>query len=83
MHNNVFNNVKQFQFFQEKAGVVTLNIIPKIKFETNDQVKIMKAIQEKLGDDFDLTVKLVSEIEKTTQGKYRFLVQKLNLTYGD
>ena len=83
MHSNVYSNVKQFQFFQEKAGVVTLNIIPKIKFETNDQVKIMKAIQEKLGDGFDLTVKLVSEIEKTTQGKYRFLVQKLNLTYGD
>ncbi|WP_457618696.1 phenylacetate--CoA ligase family protein [Lutibacter sp.] len=83
MHDSTFDNVKQFQFFQEKPGEVILNLITKNNYSSEDEKKIFKNIKQKLGDDFDLKIKYVKTIELTSRGKYRFLVQKLPIDIGD
>ena len=83
MHSDVFKNIKQFQFHQKRVGEVCLNVIQKKDFTANDQLKIKNEIQKKLGDDLMLSIKLVESIEKTPQGKYRFLIQELDIKYGE
>jgi Coenzyme F390 synthetase len=83
MHSDVFDNVKQFQFYQEKAGEVYFNIIKKPTFSQIDNWKIEKELSKKLGDDVSLKIRFVDKIPRTPSGKHRFLIQKLNLKFGD
>jgi len=74
-----FKDVYQFRFFQDKIGKV---IFKYIKNETASEVNesiIHDNLKSKLGDEFDITVKPVQIIERTKQGKLRYLDQKLDM----
>ena len=77
MHNNIFDNVYQFQFYQEIIGVVILKIIPKVTFNDFDRNLIHKKVLEKLGNDFKLEILLVKEIQLNKNLKFKFLDQRI------
>ncbi|MBI5459245.1 hypothetical protein [Methanobacterium sp.] len=77
MHSNVFDNVEQFQFHQDKVGEVILNIVKKPSYIQKDSEYIHTELMKKLGD-LSLELKFVDEIPRTSRGKYRFLIQELN-----
>lgn len=82
MHTPVFENVRQYQFEQTEKGRVTLKLVPKAGFTEKDYAAITKALMSKLdSDNIELTLRLVdaSEIETGRSGKFRFLIQKLNI----
>ena len=83
MHSDVFDNVKQFQFYQDKKGEVIFNIVKKVSYTEKDTEYIKKELYKKLGDDVDLIIQFVDEIPRTARGKYRFLIQKLPIEFGD
>ena len=76
VHSDVFDNVKQFQFCQDKKGELILNIV-KMKTYVDRDTEHIKRLFEKLGDDMELLVRFVPSIPRTKGGKYRFLIQKL------
>lgn len=80
MHSNVFDNVQQYQFYQEKKGEVILNIIRKDTYIDKDTINIKTNLSKKLGNEVDLIISFVDEISRTKSGKYRFLIQKLPLS---
>jgi phenylacetate-CoA ligase len=82
MHSDVFDNVIQFQFFQERVGEVTLNIVRKPEYTPKDTISIHEELQKKLGDDVQVSVRFVDHIPRTERGKYRFLIQRLPLEKG-
>lgn len=79
MHSDVFDHVKQFQFYQDTPGRVTFKIVPKTNYVAKDAVKIHHELMKKLGDDTELEIVFVDEIHRTKQGKWRFLEQRLDL----
>jgi phenylacetate-CoA ligase len=83
MHSNVFDNVKQFQFYQEKKGEVFFNIVKKQTYTHRDTEYIRRELYKKLGDDVNLIIRFVDHIPLTRRGKYRFLIQKLPIGFGD
>lgn len=83
MHSAVFDNVMQFQFYQDTPGLCILYIIKKPAYDLNDEKYIYKELMKKLGADMKLEIKYVDKIEKTKLGKYRFLIQKLKINYSD
>ncbi len=83
MHSDVFDNVKQFQFYQKKNGEVVFNIMRKQTYTDRDSKYIFTELYKKLGDDMKLEVRFVDNIPRTKSGKYRFLIQKLPLQFGD
>lgn len=83
MHSDVFDNVKQFQFFQEKKGEVIFNIIKKDTYTSRDTRYIENELQKKLGADVDLHTCFVDHIPRTQSGKYRWLIQKLPIEFGE
>jgi phenylacetate-CoA ligase len=83
MHSDVFDNVKQFQFYQEKRGEVVFNLVKKESYTDNDTDYIRKELQKKLGNDVELFIRIVDQIPRTPSGKHRFLVQKLSLKFGE
>jgi phenylacetate-CoA ligase len=84
MHSPVFDNVRQFRFYQDTPGSVTLRVVPKSTYNPlADKDQIGKELAVKLGNDVSLSIEVVDEISRGPRGKYRFLEQKLPLTFGD
>jgi phenylacetate-CoA ligase len=83
MHSDVFDNVKQFQFYQEKKGEVIFNIVKKDTYTERDTKYIRSELYKKLGDDVNVIIRFVDDIPRTQSGKYRFLIQKLPIEFGD
>jgi len=83
MHDDIFDHIKQFQFLQEEKGRVNFHFIPKATC-SEAVVKDMAArLQLKLGQDMELAMRAVEDIPLTPRGQHRFLIQKLELLYGD
>ncbi len=83
MHSNIFDNIRQFQFYQDKKGEVVFNIVKKETYTDKDSEYIRKELSKKLGDDVNLGLHFVDNIPRTKSGKYRFLIQKLPVAFGD
>ena len=77
MHSNVFDNVKQFQLYQDKPGKITFKIVRKNTYTQKDTECIIQELQRKIKNQININIKFVSEIPKTDRGKYKFLIQKL------
>lgn len=77
MHDAIFNDLYAVQFFQEKPGVAEFRYIAGPKFEAARLRQIESGIRRKLGDDFEVTFRAVTEVEKTAAGKHKWLVSEL------
>lgn len=83
MHSDVFDNVKQFQFYQEKEEEVIFNVVKKDTYTERDTEYIRRELIKKLGEDMKLEIHFVDRIPRTQRGKYRFLIQKLPIEFED
>lgn len=83
MHDDIFDHIYQFQFYQKKKGEVIFRFIPKTTCNKKIIEDMFRRLKIKLGNDVELIMKPVKEIPLTPRGKHRFLIQKLNLPYGD
>ena len=79
MHSGVFDNVAQFQFYQEKVGEVLMRIVKRPGYTGRDTEQILRELEEKFEGDVDVTIRFVGKIPRTRRGKYQFLIQKLPL----
>jgi phenylacetate-CoA ligase len=68
MHSDVFDNVKQFQFYQEKKGEVIFNIVKKDTYTERDTKYIRSELYKKLGDDVNVIIRFVDDIPRTQSG---------------
>lgn len=83
MHSDVFDNVRQFQFYQEEKGKLILNIVRRPGYAQRDTNSIRQQLQNKLGEDVELHIQFMDDIPRTSSGKFRFLIQKIPIEFGD
>lgn len=79
MHSDLFENVIRFQFRQQQAGKLLLEVVPKPEYCSEDSIKIIRAFQDKVGSEIDLQVITVNNVSLTCRGKFKFLIQELNI----
>jgi phenylacetate-coenzyme A ligase PaaK-like adenylate-forming protein len=82
-HDDTFDEVRQFQYVQERAGEVTLQYVPRFSWDPAVESRISARLAPKLGTDVILRMQPVQAIEATARGKHRFLIQRLTLAAGD
>lgn len=83
VHEDLFRNVDKFQYYQDEIGKVTLRIVKKSNFDNKAETQISNVIQKKLGSNVELYIEFVDEIPRTKRGKYCWLIQELDLEFGD
>jgi phenylacetate-CoA ligase len=83
MHDDTFDEVQQFQFEQSRQGQLEFHYIPKSSWSEQAAAKIRERLLRKLGPGVELSMSAVKSIPLTGRGKYRFLIQHLQLSYGD
>ena len=79
MHDVIFDGLYAVQFYQEQPGVAEFRYLPGPQFDRSRLARIENAIRRKLGEDFDVEFREVTEVEKTDRGKHRWLVSRLRL----
>jgi phenylacetate-CoA ligase len=82
-HDDIFDRIRQFQFYQCEKGKITLRYIPKENCLGSDLLRIQARLVQKLGSDVALKLERVKEISLTQRGKHRFLIQELPLAKND
>ena len=78
MHDSIFNDLCAVQFYQKQAGVIELRYQPGSRWKSSREATIRDGLSKKLGDDFTLSLKAVSNVEKTKAGKSKWLVSELS-----
>ncbi|WP_292522487.1 phenylacetate--CoA ligase family protein [Methanoculleus sp.] len=79
MHSGVFDNVAQFQFYQQQEGEVLMRIVKRPGYTEEDTEQILRELGKKFEGGVDVTIRFVGEIPRTRRGKYQFLIQDLPL----
>ncbi|MCK8518693.1 phenylacetate--CoA ligase family protein [Methanoculleus sp. 7T] len=78
-----FENIRQFQMYQEKMGELIIKVVRKPTYTDEDTRQLTRELRWQLGDDVDVHVRFVDEIPRTEGGKFRYLIQKLPISIGD
>jgi len=71
------DTVKEAQIVQENISALTIRVVPLEKFANSDKKKIIQILKLYLGDDFVIKVEEVDELEKTTNGKVKYVISRL------
>ncbi len=77
MHDSIFDGLYAVQFFQSEPGIAEFRYIPSSEFHLSRLDTIKSGIMRKLGDDFQLVIREVDEVEKTSRGKHTWLINRL------
>lgn len=77
MHDAIFDDLYAVQFYQEERGRAEFRYVPGPKFSRTRLPQIEAGVRRKLGDDFNVSLREVTETEKTSRGKHRWIVSKL------
>jgi len=82
MHDNIFDELKQFQFYQDTPGELIMNVIPRNNLSEESINIIKNRLVNKIGKDVKFQIKIVKEIARTKSGKLRFLIQKIPIKHN-
>lgn len=79
---NVKDKINAYQYVQNEPGKVLLSIDAKTKFAISDTESVKRSFGEPYSR-FDIEIKFVENIPRTKSGKFRYLIQKLPIKFGD
>ena len=78
MHDDTFDDVLQYQFYQDTPGVAVIKIKTGKGFINENKQRIINNISIKLDSSIAVSVELVDEIPLTERGKSVFVDQRIN-----
>ena len=77
---HTLDNVLLAQYYQEKIGEFEYRVMVNENFNSNDIRAIEEDIKLNFGEGLFAKVVVVTQMEKTSRGKHRKLIQKLDLS---
>ncbi len=78
-HGELFEKYGQFQIIQEKEGELKIRLVGKKDQSDGDIEAIIDRMDSILNGQFKLSMEFADDLDLTSRGKYKFLIQKLNL----
>ena len=77
MHDDTFDNVRQFQFYQDAPGQALLRIVPATGFSPEDESRIRANLDRKLDGRLRLDIQCVEAIPLSPRGKAIYIDQTI------
>ena len=78
-HLEAFNKVHKIQLEQSKAGIVSIKIVKGNNFDQQDEAKFKMQLLTSTDHKIDFSIHYCDDIERTNQGKHKFLIQHLDV----
>ena len=82
VHTDVFDRAQQIQFYQRVKGKAELRIKRRHDYSDQDSANILAALDEKMGDTVETTLRFVDEIPLSPRGKARLVIQELPIPHS-
>jgi len=79
---NVKDKIDAYQYVQNEPGEVLLNIDAKSRFSISETNSVERTFVE-YYPGFDIEIEFVQNIPRTKRGKFRYLIQKLAIEFGN
>jgi len=79
VHNDAFDRTRQIQFYQREKGKVEIRIKRSPDYTDRDSRRILQALKEKMGDTMEITLSFTDDIPLSPRGKFRLVVQELDV----
>jgi len=70
-------NIKECQIFQERVERVVFRVVRGREFSGKDEKMLLHEARTRLGNRIEIVIDYVEAIERTTQGKLRFVISKI------
>jgi len=70
--------VKHAQIVQDELDKVTIRIVKDRAYSKGDEAEILHEARQRLGSTISIEFDYVDEIERTSNGKFRFIVSNIN-----
>lgn len=77
MHDDTFNDVVKFQFYQDTPGRATLKIVPSDGFSDGNVQRISKNLGKKVDGRIEFRIQLVDSVPLTNRGKVIYVDQRI------
>lgn len=71
------NSIIAMQFIQERLNHVIVNIVPDTEYEASVDAIVLERLIYALGDDMEIELRKIPEIQKDKSGKFKFVVNHL------
>jgi len=79
----VTSKIKEAQLVQEKIDELTVNLVVHPDYNDNDKKLILAGLRSLLGEEMKITIQVVEEIQRTKEGKLKFVVSKVPIQFSD
>jgi phenylacetate-CoA ligase len=73
VHDDTFDRVRQFQFYQDTPGRAILRVVPADDFDEQCRRRILEMLERKLESRVEVTIELMESIPLTTRGKMSYI----------
>jgi phenylacetate-CoA ligase len=77
MHDDTFDRVVRFQFYQDRPGRAVLRLVPAAGFSASDRERIEQNLARKIDGRLQLTFQIVESIELSARGKAIYVDQRI------
>jgi len=77
VHDNTWDNVIQFQYVQKQRNTVVLRVMKAETYTEADERRILNRMGTRFGDEIQLRIEYVTDIQKTPRGKTPLIVREL------
>lgn len=81
-HDDTFAQVESYQFYQDKKGYAECRVTSDISLYESDLERIKRQLEEKTGTCLIWKVTQVSQLELTSRGKFKMIIQKIDIRGG-
>lgn len=77
LRNGILNNVERFQFLQERAGELVLQVVRGNGYTDGDTRRILASLDKQMGDSLDISIRFVDRLPLSASGKQQILDQRI------
>ncbi len=74
-------NVIEAQFEQHSIEEVIMRIVRGKGYSKEDEIELLKAVKMRLGNSIRISIDYVDQIPRTSNGKFRFIISKIDPSY--
>ncbi|MEA4888157.1 MAG: hypothetical protein VB070_01630 [Clostridiaceae bacterium] len=74
---NTFQEINESQIRQQSNSSIEVYVVLNVSNDTFDEKKLLLALRERLGNELIISIKYVSNVEKTKGGKYRLVISEI------
>lgn len=74
-------SIRESQIIQENIRNITIKIVKGTNYDDNATIQLVAAMQERIGKQIKIDVRFVNKIPRTTSGKLRWVISKVDLPF--